>query len=383
MGCETSVKIAHVTATFPPYWAGTGNVAYHHARLLHERGHEVTVFTAATPKDHELSFDFNVERLPAIFRFGNAPLTPSLINKLRGFDIIHLHYPYIFGAELTLVASRSFATPLVLNYHNDLLASDWRSPLFKCYGAVNQRLILSQATRLVATSDDYARHSRFAKTAPNRAEVVALPNGVDCRHFRPAAARPLAFMASLGIPSGVPVILFVGGLDRAHYFKGVDVLLSALESVKNAHVIIVGDGDLRAIYERQAETASPGRIHFVGKLSSDDLVLSYQSATVTVLPSTTQGEAFGMVLIESLACGTPVIASDLPGVRTVVDDQRDGWHIPPKDVAALANTLRNAVSDTNRAKEMGLRGREKVKAHYDWSIIGDKLEHLYQKVLNV
>lgn len=106
------MKIAHVTATFPPYWAGTGNVAYHHARILHQRGHEVTVFTARIPGGVSQSFLFPIEYLRTPFRLGNAPLTPQLVLRLGGFDLIHLHYPYIFGTELALLAAKHYRTPL-------------------------------------------------------------------------------------------------------------------------------------------------------------------------------------------------------------------------------------------------------------------------------
>lgn len=177
------MRIAHVTATFPPYWAGTGNVAYHNARLIHDRGHQVTVFTAGRQGEEKMSFPFAVERLPARFRIGNAPLTPSLVNKLREFDLIHLHYPYIFGAELTLTASKRFRVPLAVTYHNDLLAEGARGLLFKLYTAINQRIVLRGATQLLATSQDYGHHSLFAKTAPTPLTFDVLPNGVDTKVF--------------------------------------------------------------------------------------------------------------------------------------------------------------------------------------------------------
>src|SRR5438270_13371710 len=91
-GDTAHMRIAHVTATFPPYWAGTGNVAYYHARTLTERGHDVTVFTATPHRGGSQRFPFAVEYLRAPFRLGNAPFTPHLVYRLRGFDLIHLHY---------------------------------------------------------------------------------------------------------------------------------------------------------------------------------------------------------------------------------------------------------------------------------------------------
>lgn len=367
---STPLKVAHVTATFPPYWAGTGNVAYHNARLLHERGHQVTVFTAATPRDHELAFDFEVRRLPAHFRVGNAPLTPGLLDELRGFDLIHLHYPYIFGAELAALAARRWHTPLAMTYHNDLLAGGLRGGLFRAYNALNQPALLRQADLLIATSADYARHSLFARTASARTRLATLPNGVDTASFRPQER------------SETPYALLVGGLDSAHHFKGVPVLLEALAQLPGARAVIVGDGDLRAEFEARAEQLAPGRVRFAGRVPHDELVRLYAQAAVTVLPSTTQGEAFGMVLIESLACATPVIASNLPGVRTVVQQGETGLLVEPHDAAGLAEALSRILEDPAFARRLGECGMSRVRRLYDWNVIGDRLEGLYRDLLS-
>ena len=363
------MKIAHVTATFPPYWAGTGNVAYHNARLLHDRGHEVVVLTASTPRDHEVSFPFEIRRLPAVFRIGNAPFTPGLVGALQGFDVIHLHYPFIFGAELTALAARRYRIPLLVTYHNDLLASGLRGALFRGYSATSQRWVLGRADLLIGTSADYAQNSLFRATAPSGAPFEVLPNGVDIGQFRPAAR------------SGEPYALLVGGLDRAHHFKGVRVMIEALSLLPGARAVIVGDGDLRAEYEALAEQLAPGRVRFAGRVPLEELAALYAGATVGVLPSTTQGEAFGMVLIEAMASGSPVIASNLPGVRTVVEHGHDGLLVEPGDVRGLAAALGQMLGDPQRSSEMGRTGREKVHRLYDWNVIAAKLESLYRQVL--
>jgi glycosyltransferase involved in cell wall biosynthesis len=372
------MKIAHVTATFPPYWAGTGNVAYHDARLMHELGHDVTVFTAATPRDHEMTFPFPVERLPAVFRIGNAPLTPALPRRLRGFDLIHLHYPFIFGAELTMLAAWRSRTPTVVTYHNDLLAPGLRGLLFDVYTAVNQRWVLRAATRLLTTSEDYARHSAFARTAPRGSAGDVVPNGVDVEVFHPDPAAPQRLRARLEVPDATPVVLFVGGLDRAHHFKGLHVLLEAMRHLPEACLVVIGDGDMRAGHARAAATAGTD-VRFAGKVPLDQLVESYQGADVTVLPSVTQGEAFGMVLIESLACGTPVVATNLPGVRTVVRDGVDGALVAPGDVAALVGALRRVISARDR-EALTIEARRRVVGEYSWSAVARRLEAVYESV---
>ena len=375
------MKIAHVTATFPPYWAGTGNVAYHNARLMHERGHEVTVFTAATSNDSNMDFPFKVERLSVWFRVGNAPLTPSLLWKLKKFEIIHLHYPYIFGAELTRLAAFLFDTTLVITYHNDLIAKGWRGYFFRLYSRINQRYVLSKPAHLAVTSKDYAENSKFARTAPLSSKRHVLPNGVDVEIFKPNDKPNLNFLSELGLSENTPYVLFVGTLDKAHYFKGLHVLLKALEQLPDTNAVIVGDGDLHAHYQRLVQERLKQRVKLIGKVSLDGLVALYQTALVTVLPSITQGEAFGMVLIESMACGTPVIASDLPGVRTIVDTKEDGLLFPASDTLALVQALKIMLSDEELRKSMVCAGREKVLKYYDWQVVSEVLERLYRELL--
>lgn len=370
------MRIAHVTATFPPYWAGTGNVAYHNARLMHERGHEVTVFTAATPRDHEVTFPFAVERLPVVFRVGNAPFTPSLVRRLRGFDVIHLHYPYIFGAELVIWAAWRKRTPLVFSYHNQLQERHpVKRTLFALYNVLVEPLLFRQAARIVAVRRDHflALHPRFADDP----RLVEVPNGVDTHAFAPGDRK--AARVALGLPAEAPVALFVGALDQAHRFKNVDGLLRAFArvTVPDARLVIVGDGDLRPGLTWLAGELGVGeRVAFLGRRAPEALPPIYAAADVSVLPSTGV-ESFGVVLIESMACATPPIVADLPGVRVAVAHEVDGLLVPPGDEGAITQSLERALGDLPATCAMGERGRAKVVRQYDWRVIGDRIEVLY------
>ena len=119
------MRIAHVTATFPPHHTGTGVVCYHNALGLARLGHEVAVYTAGEPSDSYLCpSEISVHHLPVLWRVGNAPLTPRLWN-LGGFDIVHLHYPFYFGAEMLFLKSLLAASRYVVTYHQDVLFDGW------------------------------------------------------------------------------------------------------------------------------------------------------------------------------------------------------------------------------------------------------------------
>jgi glycosyltransferase involved in cell wall biosynthesis len=383
---SNALRIAHITATFPPYRGGTGHVCYQNALHLARRGHQVTVFTAAPDQitrspDEMDALEFEVCRLKPLLRIGNAPLLPGLV-RLRGFDLIHLHWPFIFGAELTWLTALSRRIPVVITYHNDLIGDGARRALFQAYQAVAARLILFRASRVMPVSLDYAEHCQLAplfRQAGRR--VVEMSNGVDTSIFQPGDRRSVR--DRFGIAPDAPVILFVGALDRAHHFKGVDTLLQAFAQLERfePRLLIAGDGDTRADYEAQARALGiADRVIFAGSIPHQALPPFYAACDVLALPSSPP-ESFGLVLVEALACGRPVIASNIPGVRSVVRNGEDGWLIPPGDDRALTLAMQTALSDPARLTAMGEKGRTRVAAQYEWSALAAHLEQVYLDII--
>ena len=380
-----NLRIAHVTATFPPYRGGTGNVCRQHAAALAARGHQVRVVTAAmtgAPACEEQA-GVMIRRLRPWLQVGNAPLLPGLLGALRGVDVIHLHYPF-FGGELTTLAAIRTGAPLVITYHQDVLLPGVRGGVAWLLRQTVGRWTLRHAARVLFTSHDYGEASYARRLLGGRAaRIDALPNGVDAQHFTPGQPDP-ALRPQLQLGPADQVVLLVAGLDHAHAFKGVAVLLAAIAQLPpTVHAVLVGDGDLRPSYQSAADVLGiAGRVHFAGRVSDAALTDYYRLADVAVLPSTSMGEAFGLVLLESLACGTPVVASRLPGVRTVVDHERTGLLVPPGDAAALAVALAALLADPARRAAMGAAGQVAVTERYTWPHIAAQLETIYHTVLD-
>jgi glycosyltransferase involved in cell wall biosynthesis len=378
------VRIAHVTATFPPHYTGTGVVCFHNALGLARLGHQVTVLTAGdVPAGYADPPQIEVRRLPAWFRLGNAPFTPALL-RLDHFDLVHLHYPFYFGGEFLFAGSLLAGRPYVVTYHQDVLFQGFLSFPERLHHRFLGRRILARAGRVLATSLDYAAASRLGKLMARYPGLVdELPNGVDAARFHPGVdGRSLR--ARYGLAGDQPVVLFVGALDRAHYFKGIDVLLAALARIPgdDVRLLLVGDGDLRTAYQARARALGlDQRVTFCGRVSAEELPAHYALCDLLALPSTTMGEAFGLVLVEAMASGKPVVASNLPGVRSVVADGEDGLLVRPGDAADLAAKLRTLLDDPARRLEMGRRGRQKVESRYDWPVIIPRLARAYDQVL--
>lgn len=387
-GRGPGLKIAQVTATFPPYQAGTGNVCFYNARELARRGHQVEVFTAAlaaAPATEELE-GFKVHRLKPLLRVGNAPLLPQLLTELRGFDLIHLHYPFISGSEVTALAALLHCIPLVVTYHNDLIYSGTlRDGFFRLENWLGRHSVLYRAKRLLFVSQGHARTSNQSQVYFKRqSECRILPNGVDTRQFSPMAGRA-EWREKLGLPLEGQVICFVGGLDPAHHYKGLSVLLAALgrEELQTAFLVVVGDGSLKEQYRQEARRLGLAeRVRFCGKVANQDLAPYYGLSDVTAMPSLV-AESFGLVAVESLACGIPVVASDGPGVRSILEAGRDLLLVEPGKPVELAKALATLLNDKPLRQALARQGRQKVQDYYDWGTIGGQLEQIYFEALGV
>jgi glycosyltransferase involved in cell wall biosynthesis len=303
---------------------------------------------------------------------------------LDGFDVIHLHYPFIFGAEMIWALSKMRGVPYVITYHNDLIGDGLRRWVFGAYSAISTRLVFGRARKFAVVSLDHAASCRAAPLFRRRwTDVVQISNGVDTDVFRPGLDGT-SVRRQYGIQASDRVVLFVGALDRAHHFKGVPSLLGAVSLLQDPRTVlmIVGEGDLEAHYAQTARELGVGeRTRFVGAKSPEQLARYYAAAEVVVLPSLPP-ESFGMVLIEAMACSRPVIASDLPGVRTVVSDGQDGLLVRPGDVQDITAKIRQLVDSPRQRQEMGSKGRAKVEATYAWDKIVPKLERVYEDALS-
>jgi glycosyltransferase involved in cell wall biosynthesis len=161
--------------------------------------------------------------------------------------------------------------------------------------------------------------------------------------------------------------LFVGGLDKPHYFKGVPKLLLAMtaSALKDARLIIVGDGCLRPGFEAYARKIGvSGRTIFAGSVAEEELPAYYRLADAFAFPSLDRSEAFGIAALEALASGVPVVASDLPGVRTIVRDGETGRLAVPGSASSLAAGLGEILADEALRHRLGAAGRAMVERHY-------------------
>jgi len=368
------MKIAEVIATFPPYHGGMGYVCFHNSRELALRGHEVTVFTL----DHRrLTYendpeDFKIVRLRAPLIYGDGGPVPQLYSRLKGFDIIHLHYPFFGGAEYVYAASIFRRQKYFLTYHMDVYGTDFlKRMIIGAYEPILMKRILRRATLIGALSHEHLKSSKVARMI-DWEKVVEMPNGVDAERFQPRE-KDLALLKKHGL-EGKVIALFVGNLLPV---KGLAILIDAISGIKDANIalLIVGGGYKEREYRRQVkEKGLQERVIFAGSRSPDkDLPNYYNLCDFLVLPSTLS-EAHPLVVLEAMASGKPVIVSSLPGPSQIIEEGRAGLVARLNDAEDLKNKIEYLACNKDIRLAMGIRAREKVKEKYCWDERGENLE---------
>ena len=380
------LRIAHLTATFPPYPGGAGNTAYRFARGQAERGHHVEVFTAAAEGEAPDPGEAIVHRVDPVMAIGNAPLIPSLA-RLDTFDVVHLHYPFIFGSELTLLgraSRRRRGAALVVHYKNRLVGKGPRRLMFEAYERTVAPALIRSADRILVLSEDHARSvpylARALESTPER--LIVMPNGVDTEEFSPGPDRS-GWRERLGIPADAVVAAFVATLDRAHHFKRLDVAIEAMARTRSRtlHMLVAGGGELLRGFRADAAAAGVGaRVHFLDRVPHDELPDVLRASDLFVL-TTEPPESFGIVLIEAMACGLPAIATDYPGVRAVVDEET-GILVPAGDSGAAAEALDRMVEMGPEGRErLGGAGRRKAEIQWAWPALLDRMDAAYEEAI--
>jgi glycogen(starch) synthase len=391
------VKVAQLSTRYPP---GPGGVERHVAELarrLGARGHTVDVYTS------DLYREFPMQRLPAtVPREERTPF--GAVHRLRVRSLPgELHYPFFRGLDAALardrpeilhahtygtnqvaVARRHRArtgTPFVLTAHFHPIWSIYGGWLrHRIRGFYDRRLagpVLESAARVILQTREEERLLRsLGRALP---PVVIIPPGYSPLPTPPEGAAP--FRERYGI-SG-PFVLFVGRLASN---KGLVELLPAFAALTRddpeAHLVLVGeDGGMRATLEPRVRALGlDARVHFLGHVADEALLAAaYREANFTVLPS--EYEAFGLVLLESLAQGTPVIASRVGGIPEFIEDDRSGLLVPPGQVGPLTDAMRRLWADPALARRLGRHGRTEVVPRYTWDRVVEQLEVVYREVL--
>ena len=338
-------KILIVLYYYHPYISGLSLLAKMLAEGVASRGHHVTVLTtqhdSGLPASEVLN-GVHIVRAKILARINKGVISVDLLQKIielsKTHDIVNPHLPMAhFGFILPFIDTRK----LITQYHCDLnLGGGVTANLIQRISYWSMGRTLQKSVKIIATTKDYFSSSHFSRHASRVCEIYP---PIDCRRFGPRDSDALRNRLEIG--KNTKLVGFVG---RVVAEKGLEFLLRAIPFLEGRlddfMVLVVGEytkvaggsvkGEIDALVNQY-----PGRVQLVGHLRFDDLVAFYSMIDVLVLPSVDPLEAFGMVQVEAMLCGTPVVASDMPGVREVINKTGFGRLVKKRDPQDIADKI--------------------------------------------
>lgn len=381
-------------------------------RELGRRGIGVDVFTRSQDEHvphvlHDLGYGNRIVHVPAgpetpMARDALGGYLPDFVSYIESFadakreryDLVHSHYWLSGLAALDLRAA--WGVPVIQMFHTLAAMKNRvaRSPeeTASDYRLETEARLLRQADRIVAaTQAELAQFQWLYHVDISR--VVVIPPGVDTGRFYPIPADEAREF--VGVPDEARMVLYVGRIEP---LKGIDTLLEAVALLKQEQVprrgplclaVIGGDSDaspedasreMARLQELRGRLGVEDTVTFLGRRDQDTLQYYYSAAEIVVVPS--HYESFGLVALEAMACGTPVVASETGGLVFLVRDGETGFHVPAGDPQALADRLGQLLEDDVLRRRLGKQAAEYAK-RYAWPLIADQVVDLYQTTLGM
>ncbi|MBI4758003.1 MAG: glycosyltransferase family 4 protein [Chloroflexi bacterium] len=379
------MRILLALTYYRPHISGLTIYGQRLAHALAARGHQVTVLTSHYAK--ELPYEETVDgvriiRVPVLFRISKGVIMPGFPltawKLINSSDIVSVHLPQLEGGLLAFMCRFLARKKAVLTYHCDLrLPPGWFNRLIDRVVYLDNRLAASWAHQIVAYTQDYAIHSPLLSQFQDKIRVIYPPVCLD-----PPTQKGLQELRERMGLDGKRVIGFAA---RFAAEKGVDHLLHALPQILTEipDVKVVFAGEYRNVigenvYERLEPLIKQYQEHlvFLGVLPQSQMANFFSLCDVLTVPSVNPTESFGLVQVEAMLCGTPVVASDLPGVREPVRVTGMGEIVPVGDEQALAAALTRVL----KGKHSYVKSRELIKAIFDIETTVAEYERLFHEL---
>jgi rhamnosyl/mannosyltransferase len=356
------VRILHLAKYYWPRSGGRERVVQGLAEGAAQLGHEAEVYAVETRWDwsKKRRHKHNVTRAFSFGVVGSQELAPGYLTAAwKSADLIHVHHPHSLADLACLLRLRR--TPLVVTQHQDARPGPLAPRL--------ARRTLRRAGAIVVPSSSHVALCRELVGFESKVEVI--PFGIDERRW----------MEVPPPPGGKPArAIFIGRLVR---WKGVDILLRALQQTEDVELDIVGHGlEAPRLKTLAKALAITDRVRFFGEFPDEDLPFRMAAADFLVLPSVSVNEMFGLVALEAMAAGRPVITTDLPsGVRDVNIVGETGFVVPLRDVNALASAIQTLAADPALARKMGEAGRRRVEEQFTREVMARRHVELYERLV--
>jgi len=375
------MKILQISRFYPPKIGGVERVVQQIGEGLNDRTDmQVLVCQEKGKGCDEVYEGVKVHRSGSLGVFLSMPLSFSFMRDVRKLskdaDIIHFHMPFPLG-DLAYFLS-GYKGKLVIWWHMEIVRQKKAMAIYRPM----MMKFLERADLIMVATEGHVKGSEVLQQFKDK--IVAIPFGLDDAFLEKSLSSFTKQNAAVTAtkPSPVTNFLFIG---RLVYYKGCDVLLEAFAKMENkeAHLTLVGGGPMKEELETMVKAYGiEDRVHMLGSIPYEDLLQQIADCDVFVLPSSERTEAFGIVQIEAMAYGKPVINTNLPtGVPYVSLHEKTGLTVEPKDVEGLSGAMDRLANDADLRDKFGKAARKRVEDEYKLSSILDRIYAEYEKVL--
>ncbi|PIP37847.1 MAG: glycosyl transferase family 1 [Desulfobacterales bacterium CG23_combo_of_CG06-09_8_20_14_all_51_8] len=387
-GLQWTMKILHVSKFYPPVRGGIENFVRDLATAQAKQGHEVYVLAHQTdfakPHHYENINGVALERVRTFGQLSYAPVTPEfpvrLWRAIRQFrpDIIHAHLPNVSAFWLLFCPK---TCPLILHWHADVVASEIDRKLSVLYHFYKpwETALLKRADDVIATSRAYLDYS--APLRPYHQKCHVIPLGLDPDRMASHENSSMPDRTPDTKPPSPDFYLLVLSVGRFTYYKGFEYLVEAAEKTPRVRFIIVGDGpEYSAIKGLVAEKRLETRVFLPGSVDRQTLIRLFRTCDVFCLPSVERTEAFGLVLLEAMYFGKPLITTKIPGsgVMGVNIHGITGLQVPPQNPEALAEAIDYFREKLEKRLRMGIMAKKRLTDAFHIQSVVKKIEKLYR-----
>ena len=364
-------KVTHIYKDFfPPTVGGIEKYLSFLAECVSQHGFDVEVFTSSRRlrSFYETLNKVKIRRLSEIIRVFSNPILPTLPMEFfrAKTDIFHFHFPYPFADFSYLISRLHKNDKIVVTYHSDVVRQKSLMPIYLPFFVV----FFSKVTKIIVTTKKYAETSVYLK--PFLKKCVEIPLFVDTELYKFSEKS-----YEIKKQFGKKVVLFCG---VPRYYKGLEYLIEAMESV-DATLVIVGAslGEVKKFAKKMKKAEK--KIRPVGWIDEASLPDYLSMCDVFVMPSTERSEAFGLSLLEAMACSKPCITTSLgTGTDVVNRDGMTGFVVKPKSAEELAEKINLLLSDDNLRYTMGTKSRQIVEKEYSKEVVLPKILNLYNSL---
>lgn len=362
-----SRKIIHVSAYYPPSLGGLEKVVEHLAVEQARTGSSVEVVTSNVGYKNEYE-DVKIKGFTVSRLFGkkiaNLPIIPALLFRLLlqpGRSLFHCHVAQAFIPEITLLAARLRQSKFIIHFHVDAAPSGPFGFLFALYKRLLFPVTLRNADAIIVFSENHASLVRN-KYGITKEQIHIVPNGVAPEFFYDQPRQ-------LHTPT---CLLFVGRLEAQ---KNVGMLVASLAHVESeVSATLVGNGDKQPELSAQVKKLNLTNVNFAGRKNGNELLAVYRNADIFVLTSDREG--MPLVLLEAMAMGLPIVATDVEGTQDVVKQSETGILVPLGDTKAFASALDTLIKNPERYQTMSKTTR-RAADEYSWEKVAVKVRGVY------